>query len=146
MFWLLLQVDVVVFDKTGTLTLGKMQLASIQPAAGVSEDKVLQWAAAAESSARHPLAEAVQEAAREAGIELLHSSNSGTVPGSGIRATVDGRRQAAFLLLPAVCQVWHAHASMQGSLERLGGCPVCCCNPADQEQLVIRSAENTTTS
>lgn len=106
MFWLVLQVDVVVFDKTGTLTLGKMQLASIQPAAGVSEDMVLQWAAAAESSARHPLAEAVQEAAREAGIELLHSSDSGTVPGSGVRARVDGRRQAAFLLLPAGCQVW----------------------------------------
>ena len=86
------QVDMVVFDKTGTLTLGKMQLASIQPTPGVSDNEVLRWSAAAESSARHPLAEAVQAAASSAGIELPHSSESRTVPGSGVTATVDGRR------------------------------------------------------
>ena len=82
----------VVFDKTGTLTLGKMQLASIEPTSGVSDNEVLRWSAAAESSARHPLAEAVQAAAQEAGIELPHSSKSRTVPGSGVTATVDGQR------------------------------------------------------
>ena len=82
----------VVFDKTGTLTLGKMQLASIEPTSGVSDNEVLRWSAAAESSARHPLAEAVQAAAQEAGIELPHSSESRTVPGSGVTATVDGQR------------------------------------------------------
>lgn len=89
---LILQVDMVVFDKTGTLTQGRMQLVSIQPAAGVSDNEVLRWSAAAESSARHPLAEAVQAAAQEAGIELAHSSESATVPGSGVRAMVDGQR------------------------------------------------------
>ena len=93
----LLQVDMVVFDKTGTLTQGKMQLASVQPSSGVSEDEVLRWAAAAESSARHPLAEAVQAAADSAGIEMPHSTESATVPGSGVRATVDGQRWASDL-------------------------------------------------
>ena len=93
----LLQVDMVVFDKTGTLTQGKMQLASVQPSSGVSEDDVLRWAAAAESSARHPLAEAVQAAAQSAGIEMPHSTESATVPGSGVRATVDGQRWASDL-------------------------------------------------
>lgn len=93
----LLQVDMVVFDKTGTLTQGKMQLASVQPSSGVSEDEVLRWAAAAESSARHPLAEAVQAAAESAGIEMPHSTESATVPGSGVRATVDGQRWASDL-------------------------------------------------
>lgn len=82
----------MVFDKTGTLTLGKMQLASIEPAAGVSDNEVLRWSAAAESSARHPLADAVQAAAQQAGVELPHSSGSKTVPGSGVTATVDGHR------------------------------------------------------
>lgn len=82
----------VVFDKTGTLTLGKMQLASIEPMPGVSDNELLLWSAAAESSARHPLAEAVQAAASNAGIELPHSSDSRTVPGSGVTATVDGQR------------------------------------------------------
>ena len=87
----------IVFDKTGTLTQGKMQLASVQPSSGVSEDEVLRWAAAAESSARHPLAEAVQAAAQLAGIEMPHSTESATVPGSGVRATVDGQRWASDL-------------------------------------------------
>ena len=87
----------VVFDKTGTLTQGRMQLASVQPAADVSEGDVLRWAAAAESSARHPLAEAVQAAAQAAGIEMPHSTESATVPGSGVRATVNGQRLASCL-------------------------------------------------
>lgn len=93
----------VVFDKTGTLTQGKMQLASVQPSLGVSEDDVLRWAAAAESSARHPLAEAVQAAAQVAGIEMPHSTESATVPGSGVRATVDGQRLASGLLRIKPC-------------------------------------------
>ncbi|BDA41935.1 probable copper-transporting ATPase SynA [Coccomyxa sp. Obi] len=86
------QVDMVVFDKTGTLTEGKLRLEATTPAAGVSESELLRWAAAAESSARHPLAAAVLTAADAAGIEVPGSRDASTVPGSGVRATVDGSR------------------------------------------------------
>lgn len=86
------QVDMVVFDKTGTLTEGKLRLEATAPAAGVSESELLRWAAAAESSARHPLAAAVLSAAGAAGIEMPGSRDASTVPGSGVRATVDGSR------------------------------------------------------
>ncbi|CAL8460709.1 g240 [Coccomyxa elongata] len=86
------QVDMVVFDKTGTLTEGKLRLEATAPAAGVSESELLRWAAAAESSARHPLAAAVLRAAGAAGIEVPGSRDASTVPGSGVRATVDGSR------------------------------------------------------
>ena len=86
------QVNMVVFDKTGTLTEGKLRLEAATPAAGVSESELLRWAAAAESSARHPLAAAVLAAADAAGIEVPGSRDASTVPGSGVRATVDGSR------------------------------------------------------
>lgn len=92
--FLLSQVDTVVFDKTGTLTQGKLQLVSAAPANGVAEPELLRWAAAAESSARHPLADAVLAAAESAGVEIPGSRDASTEPGAGVCATVDGRRHA----------------------------------------------------
>ncbi|MGO4378693.1 heavy metal translocating P-type ATPase [Pseudoduganella sp. RAF53_2] len=56
------QVDAVVFDKTGTLTQGKPVLAALLPA-GVSEDRLLQLAAAIQRNSEHTLARAVLDAA-----------------------------------------------------------------------------------
>ncbi len=86
------QVDTVVFDKTGTLTEGRLRLEASSPAEGVSKTELLRWAAAAESSARHPLAAAVLAAADAAGVEVPGSRDASTEPGSGVRATVDGTR------------------------------------------------------
>ncbi|EIE25451.1 heavy metal translocatin [Coccomyxa subellipsoidea C-169] len=86
------QVDTVVFDKTGTLTEGRLRLEASSPAEGVSKTELLRWAAAAESSARHPLAAAVLAAADAAGVEVPGSRDASTEPGSGVRATVDGAR------------------------------------------------------
>ena len=86
------QVDTVVFDKTGTLTEGRLRLEATAPADGVSKSELLRWAAAAESSARHPLAAAVLAAADAAGVEVPGSRDASTEPGSGVRATVDGSR------------------------------------------------------
>jgi cation transport ATPase len=88
----LLQVNVVVFDKTGTLTEGRLQLVASAPASGVSGEELLRWSAAAESSARHPLAAAVLAAAEAAGVEVPGSRDASTEPGAGVRATVEGRR------------------------------------------------------
>jgi Cu+-exporting ATPase len=52
-------VTVVAFDKTGTLTEGKPALAAVEPAAGVSREDVLRWAAALQTTSSHPLAAAV---------------------------------------------------------------------------------------
>lgn len=85
----------MVFDKTGTLTEGRLRLEAAAPAAGVSEAELLRWAAAAESSTRHPLAAAVLAAAEAAGVEVPGSRDAATEPGSGVRATVDGLRSGS---------------------------------------------------
>jgi Cation transport ATPase len=55
-----------IFDKTGTLTAGKPSLTSVICAPGFEESEVLQAAAALERYSRHPLADAVVQAARRA--------------------------------------------------------------------------------
>ncbi len=85
------RIDVVVFDKTGTLTEGKPTVASIQ-GIGVSENELIQLAAATESSSEHPLASAVLAEAHARNIDIPSATNIVAVPGRGITATVDGHR------------------------------------------------------
>ena len=59
-------INTVAFDKTGTLTQGTLRLANTETAPGVDVSEVLALAAAVERSTRHPLADAVLAAAREA--------------------------------------------------------------------------------
>jgi len=58
----------------------------------VTEDFVLEVAAAAESGSEHPLAEAIVAGARERGIDVGHASEFENVPGHGVRATTDHGR------------------------------------------------------
>ena len=84
------QVDTVVFDKTGTLTQGKPVLARLL-AHGVSEERLLQLAAAVQRGSEHALARAVLEAA-----DARHLADNGAaravtaLPGRGLAADVDG--------------------------------------------------------
>ena len=89
---LLCHVDTVVLDKTGTLTEGHPTVTDVLPADG-DKDAFLRLAAALERQSEHPLAEAVLAAA--SGMELPEASDFETVPGRGVRATVEGRRLLA---------------------------------------------------
>ena len=53
------KLKVIVFDKTGTLTLGKPEVVEMVTAEGITEDAVLQAAAAVEQGSAHPLAQAI---------------------------------------------------------------------------------------
>ncbi|MFC5996988.1 heavy metal translocating P-type ATPase [Pseudonocardia hispaniensis] len=87
-------VSVVAFDKTGTLTEGTPRVTEIEPvpAAGLGVERVLALAAAAESPSEHPIARAVDAAARDRGLCLTGAEGFGSVPGEGVRARVDGHR------------------------------------------------------
>ncbi len=71
---------VLAVDKTGTLTEGKMALVGLQPAPGVSEDELLRLAAALEQGSTHPIATALQLAAKERG-GRAESANHDPDPG-----------------------------------------------------------------
>lgn len=84
------RVDTVVLDKTGTLTQGKPELVAVLPAQGVSEEELLRVAAAVEQYARHPLAQALWQAAQARGLEIPSAEAVQTVVGEGVQAQVAG--------------------------------------------------------
>ncbi len=87
------KLDTIVLDKTGTVTKGKPELTDAIAAEGFDERQLLRWAASAERSSEHPVAEAIVSGALERGIVLTHTVEEfEAVPGFGIGATVEGRR------------------------------------------------------
>src|SRR3990172_9193115 len=106
----LARADVVLIDKTGTLTLGKPHITDIldfgsqiadlpsNPAPHSithnSQLAILQLAASADRYSEHPLAEAVRQAARERGVQLLEPDEFEALPGLGIKAHLNGRQVA----------------------------------------------------
>jgi Zn2+/Cd2+-exporting ATPase len=85
------RLQVVAFDKTGTLTIGRPRVLDVIPAAGVAPHELLRLAAVLEQRSEHPLAAAIVDAARAAGIALPSPGAFQGVTGQGIRGTVDGR-------------------------------------------------------
>ena len=81
----------VIFDKTGTLTYGKPKLSEITPAAGFDRNTVLALAASLEQYSKHPLAQAVVEAATQGGLALPTASAISEKPGEGLRGVVEAK-------------------------------------------------------
>ncbi len=96
--------DTVALDKTGTLTQGHPEVVEVVPVApagargssgstsydDTGASRALALAAAAETSSQHPLGAAVVRAAGARGIELAPATDFRSVPGQGVRATVNG--------------------------------------------------------
>ena len=77
----------VVFDKTGTLTTGKLSVTEILPVGGVSQEDVLNLAAACESASVHPIAQAVRQKAGNA----PQPDSAEDIPGKGVKAVIQGK-------------------------------------------------------
>ncbi len=93
----LAQTEIVVMDKTGTLTKGNFAISRIVPAAGISEAKLLELAAYAESFSDHPISQSICEAYGKSGkdgekaeIDKERISNVEEIAGHGVSAIVDG--------------------------------------------------------
>ncbi len=88
-FQALPEVTTVVLDKTGTVTVGRPQVTDVV-ALGADEREVLRLAASAEAPSEHPLARAIVERARSAGVEPAPVRDFAAVAGRGVRAVVEG--------------------------------------------------------
>jgi len=88
----LARADVLLIDKTGTLTLGRPQLTDVVPFDGTSSEDLLRWAASAERYSEHPLAHAVRAAASARGLTLLEPADFESLPGLGVRCSLEGPR------------------------------------------------------
>ena len=84
------KVDVVTFDKTGTLTHGRPQVTDLVPFGTTTEAELLAVAAGVETGSSHPLAIAILNKAKEAGVSALPSQDAKALMGKGVVATVGG--------------------------------------------------------
>jgi Cu+-exporting ATPase len=84
-------VNVIALDKTGTLTKGRPELTDLVTVEGFGREEVLALIAAVEARSEHPIAEAIVEAAKRAGLEIATSEGFQAIPGFGVRAKVGGR-------------------------------------------------------
>lgn len=90
----------VVLDKTGTVTLGRPVVSQVLTIPAWNEDRLLQIAASVEAASEHPLAQAMLDAAKTRGLELLRTEDFAAVAGHGISARIiqPGSGTAAVLL------------------------------------------------
>ncbi len=86
------EVDTFVFDKTGTLTHGDLSLTDVMSLSTRKWPKarLLSLAASVEEHSRHPVAQAIVAAAREAGTGHLDHGDVTFEVGRGLRAEVEG--------------------------------------------------------
>ncbi len=78
------QIGAVCFDKTGTLTVGRASLNRIDTVGWSDERKLLSVAAGLETDSTHPIARAVHDAARAAGVSPAAVTDTRHAPGQGI--------------------------------------------------------------
>ena len=83
----------VVFDKTGTLTRGVFEVNGIHHAA-IEQEKLLEYAALAESASSHPISRSLQRACGKE-IDRSRVTDIQEISGNGVTAKVDGISVAA---------------------------------------------------
>ena len=85
------KVDIVALDKTGTITSGEPRVTDVAPAPGVGQDELVRAAFALEQKSEHPLARAVLDYGRAAGLAPEPVTGFAALPGNGLRAVLQGR-------------------------------------------------------
>ncbi len=104
----LAKADTFVFDKTGTLTEGSFTVTAIHPER-ISEDKLLDIAAAAESRSSHPIAESIVRA-HGGHIDPARIGETTELSGMGVKTVIDGA--TIYIgndkLMESIGAEWHA--------------------------------------
>ena len=83
------KIDVLMVDKTGTLTEGVPEVTHVEPVHGVSEEKVVRFAAGLNSLSEHPLARAIVRFASEKVIPIEAPSNFRSEVGKGVTGELE---------------------------------------------------------
>ena len=90
---ILSQTKYVVFDKTGTMTKGVFEVNGIHHST-IGNEKLLEYAALAESASSHPISKSLQRAYGKE-VDRTRVSDIQEISGNGVTAKVDGMEVAA---------------------------------------------------
>ncbi|MEY4010402.1 MAG: putative cadmium-transporting ATPase, partial [Actinomycetota bacterium] len=85
------RLQAIAFDKTGTLTEGRLEVASLVPLDGHTDNELLARAAALESRSTHPLARAILAHAERRGVVVEPADGVALIAGRGATGRVGGR-------------------------------------------------------
>jgi len=89
------RVDTIVLDKTGTVTTGAMALIDVVPVSGLDRDELLRIAGSLEDASEHPIARAIADGARSAGLGTVRVESFANSQGLGVTGVVDGHAVVA---------------------------------------------------
>ena len=95
------KVTAVALDKTGTLTEGKPKVTDIVAIEG-TENQILSMAASLEAGSSHPLAIAILQRAKKAGVPVPPAAEAKALGGKGVTGRVGGK--TIFLASPVAAQ------------------------------------------
>ena len=84
------KLDALVMDKTGTFTIGRPKVLDVVAFGGTARNDIVQMAAVAEKHSEHPLAKAVLNCAKEAGLETPEPEEFKVEIGRGVIAQWKG--------------------------------------------------------
>ena len=84
------RVDTIVLDKTGTITTGRMSVAAVHPADGVTTEEVLRLGGALEHASEHPIGQAIARYATEQVGDLPTVETFINAGGQGVSGVVEG--------------------------------------------------------
>ena len=96
----LAKVDGVAFDKTGTLTERHAVVTLVAASPGTTQGDVLALAAAVEAESEHPIASAINDAARQSGGPPVPADDVRSLPGVGVVGTVGDRSVQVRRMIP----------------------------------------------
>lgn len=85
------KVQIVALDKTGTITAGQPQVTDLMPAAGYSEEQLLQSAFSLEAKSEHPLSRAIVAKAEALRLSADEVTDFEVFPGNGLTGKRNGK-------------------------------------------------------
>ncbi|MCD8356024.1 MAG: cadmium-translocating P-type ATPase, partial [Clostridia bacterium] len=86
----LADIKAAALDKTGTITKGTFTVTALEPSAPMTEDQLLQLAAACEHSSTHPIGVSIVTAAKEKKLQIVTPHEVKEAAGHGIYAVLEG--------------------------------------------------------
>ncbi|WP_048813409.1 heavy metal translocating P-type ATPase [Desulfurococcus mucosus] len=84
--------NILLLDKTGTITVGKPSLKGVVTLGGYSREEIMKYVCSVEQRSEHPLARAISNYCRDAGVSVEDPEFFEHLPGLGVLGVVMGKR------------------------------------------------------